>query len=106
MSEQLRPCPFCGSEAQVTGNGREYWVECLAGDCKSTGRFHEDDSIARVAWNRRAVSAAKDAQHEDVVVEQMARAMNIATDGHDRYWTGYMRSAEAAYRVVMKALGA
>ena len=39
-----------------------------------------------------------DEQH----IEAMARAMNVATDGHDRYWTGYVRSATAALRALRK----
>lgn len=35
-------------------------------------------------------------------IEAMARAMNVATDGHDRYWTGYVRSATAALRALRK----
>jgi hypothetical protein len=31
----------------------------------------------------------------------MARAMNVATDGHDHYWTGYLKSAEAAYEAAL-----
>ena len=41
---------------------------------------------------------------EDQIVEAMARAMNIATDGHDRYWSGYMKSAHAAFTVARESL--
>jgi hypothetical protein len=40
-------------------------------------------------------------QGREATIEAMARAMNIATDGHDRYWTGYMKSAEAAYSAAL-----
>ncbi|MDF0501581.1 hypothetical protein POK33_12720 [Burkholderia cenocepacia] len=33
-------------------------------------------------------------------IEAMARAMNVDTDGHDRYWTGYVPSAGAALRAL------
>jgi hypothetical protein len=42
----------------------------------------------------------------DRLIEKMARAMNIATDGHDRYWSGYWDSAAAAYKVVSDHLAA
>lgn len=50
-------------------------------------------------------SPAKVGGDERDVVERIARAMNIATDGHDRYWSGYVKSAEAAYRAALSADG-
>jgi hypothetical protein len=62
-----------------------------------------DDPIQPVAI---ASDAARTQLDERAVVEQMARGMNVATDGHDRYWSGYVKSAEAAYKVVMHARAA
>jgi hypothetical protein len=41
----------------------------------------------------------------DRLIEKMARAMNVATDGHDRYLSGYVKSAAAAHKVVADHLG-
>ncbi|KWF90343.1 hypothetical protein WL95_27320 [Burkholderia cepacia] len=47
------------------------------------------------------VSAPADERIDDEQrIEAMARAMNVATDGHDRYWTGYVPSAGAALRAL------
>ncbi|WP_269501049.1 hypothetical protein [Burkholderia sp. IMCC1007] len=39
---------------------------------------------------------------DELRIEAMARAMNIATDGHDRYWTGFVPSAGAALRALLE----
>lgn len=65
QSESLKPCPFCGGEAdfnfanEKAHNGTfEYWVECK--DCQQCGKssvWDEQDSArnqARDFWNTRA----------------------------------------------------
>lgn len=36
----------------------------------------------------------------DRMIEKMARAMSISTNGHDHYWSAYVKSATAAHQVV------
>ena len=58
MSEELKPCPFCGMDApdwcdESDGGGDWHFVQCR--DCESTTGHHynsKDEAIA--AWNRRA----------------------------------------------------
>ena len=55
MSEQLKPCPFCGSYAEYTESvdedGDHWWhIECHGCYAKSDGFTRED---AAEAWNRR-----------------------------------------------------
>ena len=59
MSEQLKPCPFCGSEGKVFfndeacyhgGNGT-YYIACA--ECTSRGKSGNDKQQAIEAWNRR-----------------------------------------------------
>ncbi|HIE4193259.1 MULTISPECIES: hypothetical protein [Burkholderia] len=63
-----------------------------------------DDLIDRAIAPALAASAVE--QHEaaptddEQLIEAMARAMNVATDGHDRYWTGFVPSAGAALRAL------
>lgn len=57
MSEELKPCPFCGGEPFMVGaeiDGREHYiVKCTA--CHSTsGVMQMNRSKAAEAWNRRA----------------------------------------------------
>ena len=50
---ELRPCPFCGGEAELTGfNAPEYWVWCP--NCKASADAHTCSDAAIKAWNTRA----------------------------------------------------
>lgn len=58
MNEQLKKCPFCGSEADTAYNERfNYQVFCTNDSCFMNtitmyGMATEEDAIE--AWNRRA----------------------------------------------------
>lgn len=71
MSEELRPCPFCGGKAKVKAVKKDYigftvWRACncgarTSGFCPDMSK--EDDTIENIeeskkraikAWNRRA----------------------------------------------------
>ncbi len=53
MTETLKPCPFCGGEAEIRGDDApENWVSCKA-DCQPSGR--DKERLVR-AWNTRASS--------------------------------------------------
>jgi Lar family restriction alleviation protein len=59
MSEELKPCPFCGGEAaSVTypgdGRGQSYAVNCIACGVNNRGRVGwPTNEEAASAWNRR-----------------------------------------------------
>lgn len=60
-NEELKPCPFCGCEAELipysleTGDNLKYWaVTCSNRDCfvqPETPYYHKEDAIE--AWNFR-----------------------------------------------------
>lgn len=58
---ELKPCPFCGGEAQKTMRHNEqltwirYYVCCHRCDTRS-GK-HKTAELAEKAWNRRAADA-------------------------------------------------
>lgn len=56
MAETLRPCPFCGGEAELVRNSSgSYFVRCTDRQCAAKTRlFHENENGARASWNRRA----------------------------------------------------
>ena len=62
MSEKLKPCPFCGSEARIwqneDGTG-SYYGRCKRQRCAATGPWAFDADVAAHFWNTR-----KDASHE------------------------------------------
>ena len=52
MTEELKPCPFCGGKAELFGTEETgvFYVECL--DCNVNDNFDTaEEAIA--AWNRR-----------------------------------------------------
>jgi Lar family restriction alleviation protein len=71
MSDQLKPCPFCGSPAKVIGERvsvapglwqTEYFVECTLRECGLRTRTWYPESAAVNSWNRRVVATAVPAQ--------------------------------------------
>ena len=56
MEETLRPCPFCGAEAEIVRNSSgSYFARCTNRQCAAKTRlYHENENGARMAWNRRA----------------------------------------------------
>ena len=54
---ELKPCPFCGGEAEVQNDwsdiGKYYWVACT--ECSANTKdyeYNQDEAIE--TWNRRA----------------------------------------------------
>lgn len=59
MSEELKPCPFCGGEAEMRLYDCEYFAQCI--ECfSSTAADHQTEEDAASAWNRRAQIAPND----------------------------------------------
>jgi Lar family restriction alleviation protein len=55
MSEELKPCPFCGSNIVLTG-GKEYGIAVFCKNCFSDGPVEDSDAEAITAWNTRTPS--------------------------------------------------
>ena len=57
MSEKLKPCPFCGGEAQRfslgIGTAERVRIDCRGCHLKLSEWFSPED-VAVAAWNRRA----------------------------------------------------
>ena len=101
MSVPLKPCPFCGGEAdrsQLVGD-MPCFVGCLP--CNLEGPFRETNAEAIAAWNRRAgESAARDAgleqaaqHHEDRVAVLTLEAQRFADKGAKQRATQARQSA-------------
>ena len=85
MSEELKPCPFCGAKASVqrysSGTGGPkcaVWCDaCHVG----TSWLHGDDGEARVVaeWNRRAPVAARELDVE----AELRDALEVYAESYD-----------------------
>ena len=60
MTENLKRCPFCGSEAEIIGYD-DGMYQCVCQNCKSTqGVFYDFPEEAAFAWNNRPIEDLKD----------------------------------------------
>jgi hypothetical protein len=52
MSDELKPCPFCGAAPKVESADHFFWVICACG-ARAKGTC-DGESEAAAYWNRRA----------------------------------------------------
>jgi Lar family restriction alleviation protein len=53
--DELKPCPFCGSEASINSGTEDHYVVCRNDDCAAAliARSFSSAEEAIAAWNRR-----------------------------------------------------
>ena len=54
MWEELKPCPFCGSSAELFGDLGSYYVRCQNKDCETINSLYKTRAEAIYHWNSRA----------------------------------------------------
>jgi len=77
MTEELKPCPFCGDTPKIEGKTYIYWIECCHYD------FNEFDTMEDIvrAWNTRAEDAPdKESDMDTSDLRKMAKCVYLATD--------------------------
>lgn len=57
MSDELLPCPFCGTAAQLMIESSYYMGGCPNEKCGAGGLMHVERDEAVAAWNRRTADA-------------------------------------------------
>lgn len=75
MSEELKPCPFCGGEATRTTMRRFKYVSCENSDCSmvvEAGAFFSREEDAIAAWNTRT---GEDERIAQAVAAERARVV-------------------------------
>ncbi len=61
MSDQLKPCPFCGGKAELwrAHAERTAWIACMSKCSVLVSNEHKTDAEAIAAWNHREIPAAQ-----------------------------------------------
>lgn len=62
MSEELKPCPFCGSQPTWTADAPiDHEIKCMNGTCEINPTSWGIDRVKVInAWNRRSEPAEKE----------------------------------------------
>lgn len=89
MSNELKPCPFCGGEAMLFDAVGEMWACCKT--CLASSRMHSDPIKAAAAWNARAERTCRFSLEEDreMLAEKAACGPGefVTQDMPDLLWT-------------------
>lgn len=65
QTNELKPCPFCGCQAEVTKWQEGWFVECKAQRCGGTIGAYKTEAEAIEAWNTRADRTCKMIEEHD-----------------------------------------
>lgn len=104
MSDQLKPCPFCGGKAELwmAHEGRTAWIACMSKCSVLVSKEYKTDAEAIAAWNRRAIPAVQVAvkplkwveirpdQYFESRVIGILYSVRLGTDGVARWQAGHM----------------
>lgn len=99
VSDELKPCPFCGIVPQIDGdpNSEDYvhghnlgFVECRNNNCPIAGAYFSASTQkeATAMWNTRPIEDALRAQlaARDAVIERLMEAGNDMTADCQASW--------------------
>lgn len=100
MSNELKPCPFCGGRAYLSErmNGG-YYVECESiGGCLAESGKYDTKGQAIEAWNRRVVDTDE--------LESVADELEEEIDRSDTYYeyTMFITEVEEYEREIAKRI--
>ncbi len=112
---ELKPCPFCGGEAEFYPNdieGEENWVECCNAKCQATnGYVRRTPEEALSAWNTRSEPAAPSDVEKDIgTIECIGRCLGGAFERdlltHAKLIRAHIYKLEAESKRLRSALSA
>jgi hypothetical protein len=96
---ELKPCPFCGGEAETSQGGSAWFIHCKTPDCfESHDDFHRTEPEAIAAWNTRP---------EDNLIKEAVEALTAMVaraPERDTKWAG-MTARDIALVTLTKLTG-
>lgn len=78
ISDELKPCPFCGGDARLDSGFDSYWIECK--HCGATAEGDKTHDTAIASWNKRAPVASSISDDE---LEKLA--LKLCDEHRDEY---------------------
>ena len=101
MTDELKPCPFCGGEATCIENGSHstaWEIGCYNGQCAAKPSVWEPrKEVAITAWNIRADLATP---LNDPRVEALMDLIKRAEHNVPKYYTLWHADARAALEAI------
>ncbi len=95
MSEEIKPCPFCGGKAEMILHSNWYgYIECCNDECLACGPMGDTEKEAIQNWNQRPYdfdmpAIVKKVQQLEAENKLIKEALEIYADR--RNWTrGYV----------------
>lgn len=104
MSEQLKPCPFCGLEAHLINTGRgvcRFAVKCVGCGASTGGSAFQNDDFNTRSWNTRPTEAQHRAELEAVLPDEIDLYRMIKASG-ERSHAGIARAIAQHLDEIMK----
>lgn len=81
---ELKPCPFCGSDAIFSDGYNHWYVRCSNQECLVRTRRFLDKSKAKDCWNRRAKVVPMDCD-KDRICPKCGKVMILCEDEKTYY---------------------
>lgn len=75
-SEELKPCPFCGSAAVLSDSDGESFASCINKNCEADGGLvfgDREEAVKR--WNRRVHDDGVNSHIDDVALEHLTKSL-------------------------------
>lgn len=100
MNINLKPCPFCGGEAELIYKDCDCFVKCTI--CHARTMLLPDEQRALHFWNTRKLM--------DKIVEQLEMTADAAHDeimarqGSEQYYDGYEDGVNAAIEIIKEEI--
>lgn len=86
MSDELKPCPFCGGE-NVTNEFDDPFYSVICGICGASSAFSDEEGAVRL-WNARAAVTDEQfamAVHDGEAWQQVRECRNVGEETDDDF---------------------